>query len=94
MINHRLEEWATKFRASKLYLRALSRKKQEKTLFKKKLRKNIEMILAALMVIVGVILMAVNNQYNKKYSNQLMQARVMFQGIALAVLFVVVWLST
>ena len=52
------------------------------------------MILAALMVIVGVILMAVNNQYNKKYSNQLMQSRVMFQGIALAVLFVVVWLST
>ena len=52
------------------------------------------MILAALMVIVGVILMAVNNQYNKKYSKLLMQARVMFQGIALAVLFVVVWLST
>tara|TARA_R100001460_G_scaffold102819_1_gene147561 strand:- start:320 stop:517 length:198 start_codon:yes stop_codon:yes gene_type:complete len=52
------------------------------------------MILAALMVIVGVILMAVNNQYNKKYSNQLMQMRVLFQGLALAVLFVVVWLST
>ena len=52
------------------------------------------MILAALMVIAGVILMAVNNQYNKKYSNQLMQARVLFQGLALAVLFVVVWLST
>jgi ABC-type siderophore export system fused ATPase/permease subunit len=52
------------------------------------------MILAALMVIAGVILMAVNNQYNKKYSNQLMQLRVLFQGLALAVLFVVVWLST
>ena len=52
------------------------------------------MILAALLVLVGVILMAVNNQYNKKYSNLLMQARVMFQGIALAVLFLVVWLST
>ena len=52
------------------------------------------MILAALMVIAGVILMAVNNQYNKKYSNQLMQMRVLFQGLALAVLFVVVWLST
>tara|TARA_B100000900_G_scaffold404092_1_gene411990 strand:+ start:143 stop:340 length:198 start_codon:yes stop_codon:yes gene_type:complete len=52
------------------------------------------MILAALMVVVGVILMAVNNQYNKKYSNQLMQMRVLFQGLALAVLFVVVWLST
>tara|TARA_Y100000015_G_C2313188_1_gene53141 strand:- start:181 stop:378 length:198 start_codon:yes stop_codon:yes gene_type:complete len=52
------------------------------------------MILAALAVVVGVILMAVNNQYNKKYSNQLMQMRVLFQGLALAVLFVVVWLST
>ena len=52
------------------------------------------MILAALMVVIGVILMAVNNQYNKKYSNQLMQMRVLFQGLALAVLFVVVWLST
>jgi ABC-type siderophore export system fused ATPase/permease subunit len=52
------------------------------------------MILAALMVIAGVILLAVNNQYNKKYSNQLMQLRVLFQGLALAVLFVVVWLST
>lgn len=52
------------------------------------------MILAALAVVIGVVLMAVNNQYNKKYSNQLMQMRVLFQGLALAVLFVVVWLST
>jgi ABC-type siderophore export system fused ATPase/permease subunit len=52
------------------------------------------MILAAISVVIGVILMAVNNQYNKKYSNQLMQMRVLFQGLALAVLFVVVWLST
>ena len=52
------------------------------------------MILAALMVIVGVILMAVNNEYNKKYSNQLMQARVDFQGIALVLLAIIVWLST
>jgi len=50
------------------------------------------MILAGISVVVGVILMAVNNQYNKKYSNQLMQMRVLFQGLALAVLFVVVWL--
>jgi ABC-type siderophore export system fused ATPase/permease subunit len=52
------------------------------------------MILAALAVVIGVTLMAVNNHYNKKYSNQLMQMRVLFQGLALAVLFVVVWLST
>ena len=50
------------------------------------------MILAAISVVIGVVLMAVNNQYNKKYSNQLMQMRVLFQGLALAVLFVVVWL--
>ena len=52
------------------------------------------MILAALAVVIGVTLMAFNNQYNKKYSNHLMQMRVLFQGLALAVLFVVVWLST
>ena len=52
------------------------------------------MILAALAVVTGVVLMAVNNRHNKKYSNQLMQMRVLFQGLALAVLFVVVWLST
>ena len=52
------------------------------------------MIIAALAVVIGVVLMAVNNQYNKKYSNHLMQMRVLFQGLALAVLFVVVWLST
>ena len=52
------------------------------------------MILAALSVVIGVVLMAVNNQYNQKYSNQLMQMRVLFQGIALVILAVVVWLST
>tara|TARA_Y100001972_G_C7431652_1_gene222191 strand:+ start:232 stop:429 length:198 start_codon:yes stop_codon:yes gene_type:complete len=52
------------------------------------------MILAAISVVIGVILMALNNQYNKKYSNHLMQMRVLFQGLALAVLFLVVWLST
>jgi ABC-type siderophore export system fused ATPase/permease subunit len=52
------------------------------------------MIIAALAVVAGVVLMAVNNQYNKKYANQLMQMRVLFQGLALVVLFVVVWLST
>ena len=52
------------------------------------------MILAAISVVIGVILMALNNQYNKKYSNHLMQMRVLFQGLALAVLFLVVWLFT
>jgi ABC-type siderophore export system fused ATPase/permease subunit len=52
------------------------------------------MIVAAISVVVGVALMAINNKYNKKYSNQLMQMRVLFQGLALAVLFVVVWFST
>ena len=52
------------------------------------------MIIAALAVVIGVALMAVNNKYNKKYSNQLMQMRVLFQCLALAVLFLVVWLST
>ena len=52
------------------------------------------MILAGITVVVGVISMALNNEYNKKYSNQLMQLRVLFQGIALIVLALVVMITT
>jgi len=51
------------------------------------------MCIAALAVIVGVIAMAVNGQFNKKYSNSLMQMRVLFQGLALLLLALIVWLS-
>jgi hypothetical protein len=51
------------------------------------------MILAGITVVIGVISMALNNDYNKKYSNHLMQLRVLFQGIALIILAIIVWLS-
>ena len=52
------------------------------------------MILAGITVVIGVISVALNNDYNKKYSNHLMQLRVLFQGIALIILAIIVWLST
>ena len=52
------------------------------------------MCIAAVAVIVGVIAMAVNGQFNKKYSNSLMQMRVLFQGLALLLLALIVWLSS
>ena len=48
----------------------------------------ISMILALLMVIIGVIAMAKNGDFNKKHSNKLMRMRVLFQAIA--VLFIVI----
>ena len=54
----------------------------------------VSMILALLMVVIGVIAMAKNGSFNKKHSNKLMRMRVLFQGIALIILAVVVWLST
>lgn len=51
------------------------------------------MIMAFLVVVVGVIAMALNNKFNHKYSNHLMQMRVLFQGIALIILALLVWIS-
>ena len=52
------------------------------------------MILAGITVVIGVISMDLNNDYNKKYSNHLMQLRVLIQGIALIILAIIGWLST
>jgi hypothetical protein len=52
------------------------------------------MLLALLMVIIGIVAMALNNNFYKTNSNKLMRMRVLFQGIALIILAVVVWLST
>ncbi|MBI1326765.1 MAG: twin transmembrane helix small protein [Alphaproteobacteria bacterium] len=55
------------------------------------------MVLAALCVagvlILGIISMAKGGEFNKKYGNKLMQARVVLQGVALA-LFVVAFLTS
>ena len=51
------------------------------------------MLLALLMVIIGIVAMALNNNFYKTNSNKLMRMRVLFQGIALIILAVIVWLS-
>lgn len=55
------------------------------------------MVLAALSVagvlIIGIISMAKGGEFNKKYGNKLMQARVVLQGFAL-VLFVAAFLTS
>ena len=52
------------------------------------------MLLALLMVVIGIIAMALNNNFYKTNSNKLMRMRVLFQGITLILLAIVVWLST
>ncbi|MEK9885340.1 MAG: twin transmembrane helix small protein [Pelagibacteraceae bacterium] len=51
------------------------------------------MLLALLMVVIGVIAMAKNGNFNKKYSNKLMRMRVLFQGIAVFVFAAIVYLA-
>ena len=53
----------------------------------------VTMVLALLMVIVGVIAMAKNGNFNKKHSNKLMRMRVLFQGIAVLVFAAIIYLS-
>ena len=43
------------------------------------------MFVALLVVLIGVIAMAKNGNFNKKYSNKLMRMRVLFQGVAVIV---------
>ncbi len=53
----------------------------------------VAMFLALGSLIVGVISMAKGGEFNRKYGNKLMQARVYMQGIALA-LFVLAMLTS
>ena len=53
----------------------------------------VSMVLALLMVVVGVIAMAKNGNFNKKHSNKLMRMRVLFQGIAVLVFAAIIYLS-
>ena len=52
------------------------------------------MLLALLMVVIGIIAMALNNNFYKTNSNKLMRMRVLFQGVALILLALIVWLSS
>ena len=51
------------------------------------------MLVALLVVIIGVIAMAKNGNFNKKYSNKLMRMRVLFQGVAVIVFAAIIYLS-
>jgi hypothetical protein len=53
----------------------------------------VSMVLALLMVVVGVIAMAKNGNFNKKHSNKLMRMRLLFQGIAVLVFAAIIYLS-
>jgi hypothetical protein len=53
----------------------------------------VSMVLALIMVVVGVIAMAKNGNFNKKHSNKLMRMRVLFQGIAVLVFAAIIYLS-
>ena len=53
----------------------------------------VSMVLALLMVVIGVIAMAKNGNFNKKHSNKLMRMRVLFQGIAVLVFATIIYLS-
>ncbi len=51
------------------------------------------MFVALLVVIIGVIAMAKNGNFNKKYSNRLMRMRVLFQGVAVIVFAAIIYFS-
>lgn len=46
------------------------------------------MILTLLVLIIGIIFMASGGKLNKKYASKLMAARVIFQFLAIAALFI------
>ena len=52
------------------------------------------MIAAAVVLVVGVIAMAVNGEFNKQNSNKLMRMRLYFQASALVVVVLLVMLTT
>ncbi len=51
----------------------------------------IAMVATIAVVIVGVVSFATHGEWYIKHANQMMRARVIFQGIVLAVIAVVAW---
>jgi hypothetical protein len=51
----------------------------------------ISMALVVLSLVAGMIAMLKGGEFNKKYGNKLMRARVTMQGIALAMFVLAVW---
>ena len=52
------------------------------------------MLATLAVVVIGVITMAVNGKLNKNHSNKLMRLRVLFQSIALAIVVLLVLMTT
>ena len=52
------------------------------------------MVAGAVVLVIGVIAMAINGKFNKKNSNNLMRLRVLFQSIALAIVVLLVLMTT
>ncbi len=51
----------------------------------------IAMVLVLVSLVAGLVGMVKGGEFNKKYGNKLMQARVWMQGIALALFVIAVW---
>jgi hypothetical protein len=51
----------------------------------------IAMVLVLLSLVVGMGAMVKGGEFNKKYGNKLMRARVTLQGLALALFVLAVW---
>ncbi len=52
----------------------------------------IAMVATIAVVVVGVVSFATHGEWYQKHANRLMRARVIFQGIVLAVIAVVAWI--
>jgi len=50
-------------------------------------------IFTLLVLVAGVVVMVKGGKVNKEYSNKLMQARIWFQAITIAVLAVIIYAS-
>ena len=51
------------------------------------------MFLTVVVLVFGVISFGVNGKFYSKHSNNLMRARVILQGLALALLAAILWLA-
>lgn len=54
----------------------------------------IAMIATLIVVVVGIVSFAVHGRFYKENSNKLMRLRVLLQGVAVAIFFVIMVLST
>jgi hypothetical protein len=51
-------------------------------------------IVVGLILLAGIVVMAIGGETNRKWSNTLMRYRVIAQAVAVAVLFVVIYMAS